>query len=67
MATAKEIGIGIKNARLTVGITQAELARRLGVTPQAISQYERGEKSLKLKQSKNSRCIGCKLVSTISS
>ena len=38
MATAKEIGIGIKNARLTVGITQAELARRLDVTPQAISQ-----------------------------
>lgn len=47
MTTAKEIGIGIKNARLIVGITQAELARRLGVTPQAISQYERGEKSLK--------------------
>ena len=47
MATAKEIGIGIKNARLTVGITQAELARRLGVTPQAISQYERGEKKPK--------------------
>ena len=48
MATAKEIGIEIKNARLTVGITQAELARRLGVTPQAISQYERGEKKPKI-------------------
>lgn len=48
MATAKEIGIGIKNARLTVGITQAELARRLGVTPQAISQYEREEKKPKI-------------------
>lgn len=48
MATAKEIGIGIKNARLTVGITQAELARRLGITPQAISQYERGEKKPKI-------------------
>lgn len=48
MATAKEIGIGIKNARLIVGITQAELARRLGVTPQAISQYERGEKKPKI-------------------
>ena len=48
MATAKEIGIGIKNARLTVGITQAELARRRGVTPQAISQYERGEKKPKI-------------------
>lgn len=48
MATAKEIGIGIKNARLVVGVTQAELARRLGVTPQAISQYERGEKKPKI-------------------
>lgn len=48
MATAKEIGIGIKNARLTVGITQAELAHRLGVTPQAISQYERGIKKPKI-------------------
>lgn len=48
MTTAKEIGSGIKNARLAVGITQAELARRLGVTPQAISQYERGEKKPKI-------------------
>ena len=48
MATAKEVGIEIKNARLAVGITQAELARRLGVTPQAISQYERGEKKPKI-------------------
>lgn len=48
MATAKEIGIGIKNARLVVGVTQAELARRLGVTPQAISQYEREEKKPKI-------------------
>lgn len=48
MTTAKEIGIGIKNARLAVGITQAELARRLSVTPQAISQYERGEKKPKI-------------------
>ena len=39
---------GIKNARLTVGITQAELAHRLGVTPQAISQYERGIKKPKI-------------------
>ena len=48
MATAKEIGAGIKNARLTVGITQAELAHRLGVTPQAVSQYERGIKKPKI-------------------
>ena len=34
----------IKQARVTMRITQAELAKRLGVTPQAISQYERGIK-----------------------
>lgn len=48
MVTAKEIGVGIKNARLTAKITQAELARRLGVTPQAVSQYERGIKKPKI-------------------
>lgn len=48
METAKEIGIRIKNSRLNVGITQAELARRLGVTPQTISQYERGVKKPKI-------------------
>ena len=35
----------IKQARVTMRITQAELAKRLGVTPQAISQYERGIKN----------------------
>ncbi len=37
----------IKQARTAAGITQAELAKRLGVTPQAISQYERGIKNPK--------------------
>lgn len=37
----------IKQARVTMRITQAELAKRLGVTPQAISQYERGIKNPK--------------------
>ena len=38
----------IKQARLKSGVTQAELAKRLGVTPQAVSQYERGIKKPKL-------------------
>lgn len=37
----------IKQTRVTMRITQAELAKRLGVTPQAISQYERGIKNPK--------------------
>lgn len=37
-----EIAAKIKNARLAAGMTQAEAARRLGCTYQAISNYERG-------------------------
>ena len=32
----------LKAARIAKGITQVELARRMGVTAQTISQYERG-------------------------
>lgn len=38
----------IKKARINAGITQAELAKRLGVTPQTVSQYERGIKNPKI-------------------
>ena len=38
----------IKQARLKAGMTQAELAKKLSVTPQAISQYERNLKKPKL-------------------
>lgn len=37
----------IRNARKKANITQAELAKRLSVTPQNISQYERDLKSPK--------------------
>ena len=38
----------IKQARIAQGLTQADLAERLNVTPQAISQYERGVKNPKI-------------------
>lgn len=34
----------IYNARTRAGITQAELARRLGVSPSAVSEWEAGKK-----------------------
>lgn len=43
-----QTGDRIKQVRIKVGMTQAELAKRLGVTPQAISQYERGIKKPKI-------------------
>lgn len=44
----KEIGLKIKNARSEAHITQAELALRLGVKQQSISQYERSLKGPKI-------------------
>ena len=41
-------GEALKKARIDAGITQAELAKRLGVTPQTVSQYERGIKNPKI-------------------
>ena len=41
---AREMGLKIKKARINANVTQAELAHRLGVTAQSISQYERGVK-----------------------
>ena len=42
------IGGRIKAARKGAGLTQSELAHRLGVSPQCISQYERGVKKPKV-------------------
>lgn len=40
--SATEIGRRLKKARLDAGLTQKEVAERLGITYQAISNYERG-------------------------
>lgn len=37
-----DIAIRLKNARRNCNLTQAEVARRLGITYQAVSNYERG-------------------------
>ncbi len=36
------VGQRLKKARLDAGLTQADIAKRLGITYQAISNYERG-------------------------
>ena len=33
----------LKSARIQAGLTQAAVAREFGITPQAVSQWERGE------------------------
>lgn len=38
-----EIAQRIKAARLAKGLTQADVAQKLGITPQAISNFERGK------------------------
>ncbi len=42
------IGEKIRTVRKSAGLTQAQLANKLGVTPQTVSQYECGDKTPKL-------------------
>jgi len=39
----KDIGLRIAKARATAGLNQSELARQLGVSPQAVQKWEAGE------------------------
>ncbi|NLU24442.1 MAG: helix-turn-helix transcriptional regulator [Clostridiales bacterium] len=56
------IGEKIKNARLSIPMTQSELAKKLSVTPQNISQYERGIKNPKMETiAKIAMALGCRI------
>ena len=45
-ASRDRLGELVRSQRITRGISQAELARRVGVTPSALSQVERGVRGL---------------------
>jgi len=47
---AKVVGREIKDTRQTLGLTQAEVAERLGVSPSYISAVEAGRRNLTLGQ-----------------
>ncbi len=42
MLNQEQIGAYIAARRKTVGLTQAELGERLGITAQSVSNWERG-------------------------
>jgi transcriptional regulator with XRE-family HTH domain len=44
--TRERIGEQVRAQRITAGLSQAELARRIGVSPSALSQVERGRHGL---------------------
>lgn len=57
-----EIPDCIKNARIKKGITQAELAEKIGVTQNAVCHWENGSRNVKLDTLvKISKALGCPL------
>lgn len=57
----RAFGQVIKGRRKSMCMTQAELATKMGVTPQTISQYERGLKNPKPRTiEKYAKILGCK-------
>ena len=56
----RTFGQVIRERRKSMCMTQAELATKMGVTPQTISQYERGLKNPKHKTiEKYAKALGC--------
>ena len=47
MILGRATGRAIKNARIRKGLTQAELAKKLGMSPSYIGQYESGNRNPK--------------------
>ncbi|MCG8469085.1 MAG: helix-turn-helix domain-containing protein [Gemmatimonadetes bacterium] len=46
--TARELGLRLREAREDVGLTQAQLARRIGTSRQWVLDLERGKSTLRL-------------------
>jgi transcriptional regulator with XRE-family HTH domain len=42
----RQLGVRLREARLTLGVTQAELAQALGTSDVSVARYELGERSL---------------------
>ena len=45
----KDFGARIRIMRKSLGLTQAELAKKIGTTPEAITNYERGKREAPFK------------------
>lgn len=52
-ATSARVGLEVRRARLDEGLTQAELARRMGVKPPYVASLEAGTRNLTLGQLAN--------------
>lgn len=52
-ATSVRVGLEVRRARADLGITQAELARRMGVKPPYITNLEAGTRNITLGQLAN--------------
>ena len=54
------IGDRIKKARLAAGLSQSELAKRMGISTNGVCQWEKGRRAPKVETVyKIAECIGC--------